>query len=181
MCRWHLRLRPVLKTYRSQCFSDYPEACAVPGKQETRGDQFFSEAKRLWEIQRGANSLANCGALCMMAISSEEFPRTASCAHLTDASRCPKVEKSWQRHARSHIFPHRYTNVYLPRFESPDNAFSSQLPTDECQDAESTKCHSLGSLPTEWVRLKCSLRDNLLNRFQDNGNESFQRHQVRQR
>jgi len=51
-----------------KCFSDYPEACAEQGKPETRGDQFFAEAKRLWEGQHGANSLANCGALCMMAI-----------------------------------------------------------------------------------------------------------------
>src|SRR5437868_5712604 len=51
-----------------QCFSDYPEACAIQGRPETRGDQFFAEAKRLWESQQGANSLANCGALCMMAI-----------------------------------------------------------------------------------------------------------------
>jgi hypothetical protein len=51
-----------------QSFSDYPEACAVQGKPETRGDQFFAEAKRLWEKEKGANSLANCGALCMMAI-----------------------------------------------------------------------------------------------------------------
>lgn len=40
----------------------------MPGRPETRGDQFFAEATRLWEHQRGANSLANCGALCMMAM-----------------------------------------------------------------------------------------------------------------
>jgi hypothetical protein len=51
-----------------QSFSDYPEACAVQGKSVTRGDQFFAEAKLLWEKEKGANSLANCGALCMMAI-----------------------------------------------------------------------------------------------------------------
>lgn len=59
-------IRSDAPTYSQQVFSDYPEAYAIPGQANSRGDHFFKEAKRLWEAEQGVNSLTNVQGLCML-------------------------------------------------------------------------------------------------------------------
>lgn len=60
------RRRKTFSKYRKQPYSDYPEACSIPGVLSSRGDHFYEEARYLYDREEGRLSLTTLQGLAIL-------------------------------------------------------------------------------------------------------------------